>query len=129
MSHPAPLLPLRASSAPHDYDIQEAKPHHPVSVVTTSDHNPRDTDTWHLAPAMVHEDHVIPDRTAKRIVFRVRDAPVGSNVCFEKTNNVKQIKVESTLSRVREQHLTDALVVNTTSYAQTGTCFRKMFAV
>ncbi len=111
MPHPAPLLPLRASSAPHDYDIQAAKPQHPVSVVTTSDQNPRDTDTWHLVPATVHEDHVIPDRTAKRIVIR---APVGSDVCFEKTSNVKHIKVESTLSRVREEHLTDALVVNTT---------------
>ncbi len=44
----------------------------------------------------------------------MRDTPVGSDVCFEKTNNVKHIKVESTLSRVREERLTDALFVNTT---------------
>ncbi len=54
MSHPAPLLPLRAFSAPHDYDIQAVKPHHLVYVCTTSDQNPQDTDTWHLVPATVH---------------------------------------------------------------------------
>ncbi len=55
-----------------------------------------------------------PIERQKRIIIRVRDAPVGSDVCFEKTNNVKHINVEATLSRVRKEHLKDALVVNTT---------------
>ncbi len=114
MSHPTPLLPYRASSAPHTDDIQAAEPQYTVSVVTTQNQNIQDTDNWHLVPATVCEDHIVPNRPAKRVVIRVRNAPVGSDVCFDTTNNIKHIRVELTLSRVRDGHLTDALVVNTT---------------
>ncbi len=50
---------------------------------------------------------------AKKITVRVDKAQAGSNVCIDGAPNICHITVESTLSRVREGNLTEALVVNT----------------
>ncbi len=47
------------------------------------------------------------------ITIRVDKAQVGSDVCIGGAPNTCRIAVESTLSRVREGNLTEALVVNT----------------
>ncbi len=47
------------------------------------------------------------------ITIRVDKAHVGSDVCIDGAPNTYRIAVESTLSRVREGNLTEALVVNT----------------
>ena len=51
---------------------------------------------------------------AKRMQIRIPDAPIGSDVCLEGMGNVRRFAVESTLSTIREGHVTDALMVNTT---------------
>ncbi len=58
--------------------------------------------------------HEIQARSAKRIPIRVLDAVVGSDVCLNGISYIQRLGVESTLSAVREGHVTDALVVNTT---------------
>ncbi len=95
MSHPTALLSYRASSAPHTGDIQAAEPQHTVSVVTTHNQSIQSTGNWQLVPATVCEDHIVPNRPAKRVVIRVRNAPVDSDVCFDTTNNilVKHLRV------------------------------------
>ncbi len=50
---------------------------------------------------------------AKTITIRVDKAQVESDVCIDGAPNTCRIVVESTLSRVREGNLTEALVVNT----------------
>ncbi len=47
------------------------------------------------------------------IIVRVDKTQVGSDVCIDGASNTHRIAVESTLSRVREGNLTEALVVNT----------------
>ncbi len=47
------------------------------------------------------------------ITVRVDKVQVGSDVCIDGATNECRIAVESTLSRVREGNLTEALVVNT----------------
>ncbi len=47
------------------------------------------------------------------ITIRVDKAQVGNDVCIDGASNTHSIAVESTLSRVRESNLTEALVVNT----------------
>ncbi len=47
------------------------------------------------------------------ITIRVDKAQVGIDVCIDGAHNTHRIAVESTLSRVREGNLTEALVVNT----------------
>ncbi len=66
-----------------------------------------------LVSAKVERTQEIPDRAAKIITFRVDKAQVGSDVCLDDASNTHHIAVESTLSRVREDNLTEALVVNT----------------
>ncbi len=46
------------------------------------------------------------------ITIRVDKAQVGSDVCIDGAPNTCRIAVDSTLSRVREGNLTEALVVS-----------------
>ncbi len=55
----------------------------------------------------------IPNQAAKMITIRVDKAQVGSDVCIDGASTIHRIAVKSTLSRVREGNLTEALVVNT----------------
>ncbi len=68
---------------------------------------------WHTVSAKVEKTQEIPDRAAKIITIRVGKAQAGSDVCIDDANNTCRIAVESTLSRVSEGNLTEALVVNT----------------
>ncbi len=68
---------------------------------------------WPTAPAKVERTQEIPDRAAKMTTIRADKAQVGSDVCIDGAHNTHCIAVESTLSRVREGNLTEALVVNT----------------
>ncbi len=49
----------------------------------------------------------------KIIKIKVQEAPVGCVIYIEGVPNISRVGVESTLSRVREGHLSEALVVNT----------------
>lgn len=55
----------------------------------------------------------MPDGGVKCIKVRVKDAPVGSDVCTDNSSHVNSLTVERNLSRVKEKHLTEALVVIT----------------
>ncbi len=55
----------------------------------------------------------IPNRAAKIITIRVDKAQVGNDVFIHGASHTHCVEVESTLSRVREGNLTEALVVNT----------------
>ncbi len=70
-------------------------------------------DHWPTVSAKVERTQEIPDRAAKMITIRVDKAQIGSDVCMDGAPNVCHIAVESTLSRVREGNLTEALVANT----------------
>ncbi len=69
---------------------------------------------WPIVSAKVERTQGIPDRATKMITIRVDKAQAGSDVCIAGAPNTCGIAVESTLSRVREGNLTEALVVNTT---------------
>ncbi len=81
--------------------------------VPNQDHHGGTTKGWKEVKATVL-DHEIPDRVAKRIPVRVPDATVGSDICFAGNISIQRLAVKSTLSTVREGHVTDALVVNIT---------------
>ncbi len=68
---------------------------------------------WPTVSAKAGRTQEISDRAAKMITIRVDKAQVGSDVCIDGAPNTCRIAVESTLSRVREGNLTEALVVNT----------------
>ncbi len=61
----------------------------------------------------VERTQEISDRAAKMIVIMVDKAQVGRDICINGAPNTHGIAIESTLSRVREGNLTEALVVNT----------------
>ncbi len=63
--------------------------------------------------AKVERTQEIPDRAPKLITNWVDKAQVGSHVSIDGAPNTRRVAVESTLSRVREGNLTEALVVNT----------------
>ncbi len=68
---------------------------------------------WPTVSAKVETIQEIPDRAAKMITIRLDKAQVGSGVYIDGASNTRRIAVESTLSRVREGKLTEALVINT----------------
>ncbi len=68
---------------------------------------------WPTVSAKVERTQEIPDQAAKIITIRVDKAQAGSDVCIDGASNTHRIAIESTLSRVREGNLTEALVVNT----------------
>ncbi len=68
---------------------------------------------WPTVSAKVERTQEIPDRAVKMITIRVDKAQVGSDVCIDGAPNTCRIAVESTLSRDREDNITEALVVNT----------------
>ncbi len=68
---------------------------------------------WPTVSAKVEGIQEIPDRAAKKVTVRVDKAQVGSDVCRDGVPNICRIAVESTLSRVREGNLTEAMEVNT----------------
>jgi len=72
------------------------------------------TEGWKEVKATVFGDHETPDRVAKRVTIRVPDAPMGSGLCLDGIDPIKRLAVESTPSTVREGHVTDILVVDTT---------------
>ncbi len=67
---------------------------------------------WPTVSAKVAGTQEIPDRAGKKITVRVDKAQVGSDVYIDGALNICRIAVESTLSRVREGSLMEALVVN-----------------
>ncbi len=64
---------------------------------------------WLTVSAKVEGTQQIPDRAAKKIAARVDKAQVGSDVCIDGAPNICRIAIESTLSRVREGNLREAL--------------------
>ncbi len=68
---------------------------------------------WPTVSAKVERTQDIPDQAAKIITIRVDKAQIGSDVFIDGASSTHRIAVESTLSRVREGNLTEALVVNT----------------
>ncbi len=54
----------------------------------------------------------IPDRVAMRVKVAIKGAPVGSDVCLSGPYKLQKLSVESTLSTVREDHVTTALLGN-----------------
>ncbi len=62
--------------------------------------------------AKVEGTQEIPDRAKKSIKVKVQEAHAGSDICIDGALSISRVGVESTLSRVREGHLTEALVVN-----------------
>ncbi len=76
-----------------------------MHLIQVSEDEEQDKDLWKEGKATVVGYHEIQARSAKRIPIRVLEAVVGS---------IQRLGVESTLSTVREGHVTDALVVNTT---------------
>ncbi len=67
---------------------------------------------WPTGSAKVEGTQEIPDRAANMITIRADKAQVESDVCIDGAPNTCRIAVESTLSRVREGTITEALVVN-----------------
>lgn len=115
MKHPTPLVfkQSRVGSLARKGQSSIGKPHLIPSI--QSPKGDMDvTDGWREAKVIVNANYDIPSRVAKRIKVRVPEAPIGSDVCLEGIGSVKRLAVESTLSTVRESHITDALVVNTT---------------
>ncbi len=68
---------------------------------------------WPTVSTKVERTQEIPDRAAKMITIRVDKLQVGSDVCVDGAPSSCCVVVESTLSRVREGNLTEALAVNT----------------
>ena len=69
---------------------------------------------WKTVKATVVGDHEIPDRVAMHIPVAVPDAPIDGDICISGPGKLNRLAIESTLSTVRENHRTCALVVNTT---------------
>ncbi len=68
---------------------------------------------WPTVSAKVEITQEMPDQAAKMITIRVDKAQIGNDICIDGASNTHRIAVESTISRVREGNLTEALVVNT----------------
>ena len=69
------------------------------------------------AAAVIGEQYIGPT-SARRVPVRVRHAPVGSCVVSHPDSvRVQRLALEGTLSTVREDHVTDALVTNLTGSA------------
>ncbi len=68
---------------------------------------------WPTVSVKIDGTQEIPDRAAKKIAVRVDKAQVDSDICIDGAPNTCRIAVESSLSRVREGNLTEAIVVNT----------------
>ncbi len=92
-------------------------PFYPMPLIQLSEHEEQANDLWKEAKAIVVWYNEIQARSAKRIPIWVLDAVVGNNVCLNGFSCIQHLGVESTLSTVREGHVTDALVVNTTGGA------------
>ncbi len=67
---------------------------------------------WPTVSAKVDRTQEIPDWAAKIITITIDKAQAGSDVCIDGAPNTCRNAVESTLSRVREGNLTEALAVN-----------------
>ncbi len=68
---------------------------------------------WPTVSAKVERTQEIPNWATKMATIRVDKAQVGSDVCIHSGTHTHRIAVESTLPRVREGNLTEAMVVNT----------------
>lgn len=65
--------------------------------------------------AVLIGDQYVGPTSAARLSVRLKDAPVGSSVLsLPDTARVKRLAFESTLCTVRDDHITDVLVTNTT---------------
>ncbi len=67
---------------------------------------------WPTVTAKVEGTQEIPDRAIKSITIKVKEAHDGSDICINAAPNINLVGVQSTLSRVREGHLSQTLVVN-----------------
>ena len=68
---------------------------------------------WRSEKATVVGNYEVPNRVAMRVKVALKGAPVGSDVCLSGPCKLQKVNVESTLSTVRENHQTTALIVNT----------------
>ncbi|RUM27774.1 MAG: hypothetical protein DSY32_05100, partial [Aquifex sp.] len=116
MKHPVPLATLSPviSRSTERKDGQNEELQFTIPSIYAPKRPTDVTEGWKEVKATVYGDQEIPDRVAKRITIRVPDAPVGSDICLDGIGPIKRLAVESTLSTVREGHVTEALVVNTT---------------
>ena len=83
----------------------------PSVRATRGDANP--SAGWRSEKVTVVGDYEIPNRVAMRVKVVLKGAPVGSDVCLAGPSRLQRVNVESKLSNVRENHITTALVVNT----------------
>ncbi len=63
--------------------------------------------------AIVEGTQTISENVAQRVRVRLPDASVGSDVCIDGAPNFHRLAVEPTLSCVKDGHLSEALVLNT----------------
>lgn len=115
MTHPSPLVSMQSCVGSLARKGQSSNGRPPVIPSIQSPKCDTDaTEAWKEAKVIVNANYDIPARVAKQIKICVPEAPIGSDICLEGLGNVKRLAIESTLSTIRERHLTDALVVNTT---------------
>ncbi len=108
----------------------------PLSTMTnpvSSSERTQDTieELHHTTPAVSHEERIditktwknkatvcgdceVPDGITAPVRVRVKDAPIGSQVCLEGSPIIKRLVIEPTISSVQEGQATVPLVVNTT---------------
>ena len=112
MGKPRPLVP---SGSQGSKGCRENATVSPVSVEQQLQLG--EMSKWQNVIATVEGPQVIPDGVAKSITIKVKEAPVGSDICMDQASNINRLAVEATLSRVKEGHLSEALVVNTSGAA------------
>ncbi len=111
MDNPSPLASQDLSDEDSHHTVMET---HSVSPVDIREQIVvEDKIIWPTVAAKVEGTQEIPDRAMKSIKIEVQEAHVGSDICIEGVLNINRVGVESTLSRVREGLLSEALVVNT----------------
>ena len=98
----------------HACSEREADASQTIPSVYTSRTNPPASAEWKTVKATVVGDHEIPDRVAMHIPVAVPDAPINGDICISGPSKLNRLAIEATLSTVRDNHVTCALVVNTT---------------
>ncbi len=86
--------------------------HTSVSPITVKEPKQK-ARVWKTVSAIVEGTQTISENVAQRVRVRLSDAPVGSDVCIDGAPNFHRLAVEPTLSRVKDGHLSEASVLNT----------------
>ncbi len=112
--HPAkdvnfPLLLSIASITPHD-DQRLSIP----ASSGSSEEKSSSSELWAVSAVVIGDQYIGP-LCATRLSFHLKKAPVGSHVIFiPETMCIHHLCLESTLSAVHADHISDALVTNKT---------------